>query len=218
MTGAGIGTRAAAERARVSRLPSSTHASLLALLLALGPASVPAQVIINGSPIDDATAMHLAAGIGVAAQPGRYWYDGLSGAFGVEGQATRGFLPPGLALGGAPRPDASGGGDGRYGGVFVNGRELHPIDIAGLQRLLGQVIPGRYWVDAHGSFGLEGGAPLGNLRAIAQMRGGSNGPRGSRASGCYGDSACDTTHSWLGDNYFSDGKSGCIVMDGEITC
>jgi hypothetical protein len=187
-------------------------------LLALGAVSAArAQVVVNGATIEPAFARRLAASIGGVARDGNYWYDRATGAFGVFGQATLGFLPPGLALGGPLSPHASGGGDGRFGGVFINGRELHPQDIAGLQQMIGQVVPGRYWVDAQGTFGLEGGAPLGNLHALAQSRG-ARAPRGSTPSTCGNDVSCMNSHSWLGDNYFSDGKTGCIVMDGEISC
>lgn len=184
------------------------------------PVTGSAQVIVNDVELEPAVAATLAAGIGVHARAGRYWYDARSGAFGLQGKGALGVLPAGLQLGGPLRPDASGGGDGRYGGVFVNGRELHPTDVAGLQQLLGQVIPGRYWVDAYGNFGYEHGPPLGNLLTLARIRGHSagSGPRGSRPSGCFGDTSCDTQRSWLGENYFSDGKTGCIVMDGEISC
>jgi hypothetical protein len=53
-------------------------------------------------------------------------------------------------------------------GVFINGRELHPLDVQGLQQLIGQVLPGRWWVDAQGNYGLEGGPPLGNLMVLAR--------------------------------------------------
>lgn len=197
---------------------SMFRCTMFCLLLGLLPiASSRAAVVVNGHALEPDRLAALASQFGIAAREGRYWYDPISGAFGLEGQATAGFLPAGLALGGPLRADASGGGDGRYGGVFVNGRELHPFDIAGLQGLVGNVFPGRYWVDAQGSFGLEGQGPLGNLRWLAQQRGGGSGPRSSRPSGCYG-SGCDTAHTWVGDNYFSDGKTGCIVMEGEISC
>jgi transposase len=54
--------------------------------------------------------------------------------------------------------------------AFVNGRELHPLDVQRLRALAGTVIPGRWWVDAQGYFGLEGWPPLGNLFLIAQAR------------------------------------------------
>ena len=188
---------------------------LLALAL---QAPALADVVVNGTVIDGDHTARLAALLGSAPRDGRWWYDARTGAFGAEGQATAGFLPPGLALGGPLAANASGGGDGRYGGVFVNGRELHPRDVAALQATLGQVVPGRCWVDARGDFGIEGGPRLGNLVAIAGARGGANGPRGSRPSTCGSDASCANGHSWLGDGYFSDGATGCIVMDGEVSC
>lgn len=71
---------------------------------------------------------------GAAAPAGDYWYDGRSGAAGRWGGPTFGFLPPGLALGGALPANASGGGNGTLSGVFINGRELHPIDVQVLVR------------------------------------------------------------------------------------
>jgi hypothetical protein len=93
-----------------------------------------------------------------------YWYDSRSGAAGLWNGPTLGALPPGLDLGGPMPVNCSGGGTG----VFVNGRELHPLDVAGL-RQLGPVLPGRYWVDANGTFGFEGGPPLGNLILLSRQ-------------------------------------------------
>ncbi|MEP7300676.1 MAG: hypothetical protein ABI699_04045, partial [Caldimonas sp.] len=58
---------------------------------------------------------------------GRYWYDPMSGGAGVVGGPAAAYLGPGLALGGTLPANASGGGDGRTTGVFINGRELHPL-------------------------------------------------------------------------------------------
>jgi hypothetical protein len=82
---------------------------------------------------------------------GAYWYDPVSGAWGLEGGPTMGFLPARMELGGPLPSDASGSGSG----VFVNGRELHPLDAASLQRLA-PVQPGRYWVDERGNYGRDG--------------------------------------------------------------
>lgn len=109
--------------------------------------------------------------IGVRVQPGRYWYDRVSGAWGVERGPTAGFIAAGLALGGPLRVDASGGGTG----VFINGRELHPLDVAALSQLV-QVLPGRWWVNAKGDFGPEGGPLWGNLWPLAQQRHGARSP------------------------------------------
>ena len=109
---------------------------------------------------------------GVRVPAGAYWYDDASGAAGLWGGPTRGFLPAGLGLGGGRAPaNASGGGHGRLTAVFINGRELHPLDVQGLTQMLGQApIPGAWWVDSAGNFGLEGQGPIGNLLAIARQR------------------------------------------------
>jgi hypothetical protein len=104
---------------------------------------------------------------------GMYWYDRKSGAWGMQGEATLGFIPSGLELGGGLlKTNASNGKTG----VFVNGRRLHWLDVIGLQSLLGVVWPGRFWVDAQGNYGFEGGMMLGNLWALARQR---------RAAGTY---------------------------------
>ena len=93
-------------------------------------------------------------------------YDSISGAYGTVGGPCSGFLPAGPALGGGPlAPDASGRTGTR---VFINGREIHSIDVVGLQRMGMVVIPGRWWVKADGSYGAEGSfLVLGNLRMQA---------------------------------------------------
>lgn len=186
----------------------------LPILLLMLSTTASADIIVNGTPLPPAIVQALHQS-GVQARDGNWWYDARTGAFGAHGGPTAGFLTPGMPLGGALRADASGGGDGRYGGVFINGRELHPQDIAALSGMIGPVIPGRYWVDAAGNFGSEGGGLLGNLHALAAASG--RGPRGTAASGC-NDASCRNSRSWLGNGYFSDGKSGCIVMEGEVSC
>jgi hypothetical protein len=105
--------------------------------------------------------------LGLSPQPGSYWYDGRSGAVGLIGAGTSGFLPPGLPLGGPLPPDASNG----TSGVFVNGRELTTGEDAFLQGVIGSPIaPGRYFLDADGNAGMEGGPVLVNLIQLAQQR------------------------------------------------
>jgi hypothetical protein len=106
---------------------------------------------------------------------GDYWYDNDSGAAGRWGGPTIGVLPPGLQLGGPMPANASGGGDGSVTGVFINGRELHPLDVQQLESLVGTVYQGRWFVDANGNFGMEGGLVLGNLYQLAQQHGGGQG-------------------------------------------
>jgi len=93
-----------------------------------------------------------------------YWYDNRSGAAGFWNGPAVAVLPPGLGLGGPMPVNCSGGGTN----VFVNGRELHPVDVAGLMQL-GPVLPGRYFVEANGNFGFEGGPVVGNLILLSQQ-------------------------------------------------
>ncbi len=94
--------------------------------------------------------------------PGAYWYDTLCGAWGLEGGPCRGLIQAGLTLGGPLRADASNGNTG----VFINGRQLHLLDVLALQQIT-MVMPGRYWVDASGNAGFEGGPAMVNLWALA---------------------------------------------------
>ena len=101
---------------------------------------------------------------------GRYWYDARCGAWGLEGGPTVGFILPSLSL---PQPmpaDISAGGTG----IFINGRELHPVDRQALIGMFGTAIPGRYWLDAYGNLGVEGGGVIANLAAAAQQAGQQN--------------------------------------------
>ena len=106
-------------------------------------------------------------------QDGRYWYDQTCGAWGVEGGPTTGFFAAGMNLPGPMPANISGGGTG----VFLNGREVHPLDKKGLEQLFGSAPQGRYWLDAQGNMGPEGGMAVTNLAmaiAQAQSRQGGN--------------------------------------------
>ncbi|HUS29081.1 MAG TPA: hypothetical protein VMZ53_11240 [Kofleriaceae bacterium] len=139
------------------------------------PVTAARRITINGMPAsarDLQTIEALERQWGIRAQDGDYWYDNTTGATGLWGGPMVSLLPAGLALGGPMPAHASGGGNGALTGVFVNGRELHPYDVTRLQQLVGQVYQGRWWVDAQGNFGQEGGAMLGNLYALQQKRSG----------------------------------------------
>ena len=146
-------------------------------------------------------------------EDGAYWYDARTGASGRWGGPTLGFLPPGLNLGGPLPADASGGGQGMLTAVFVNGRELHPLDVVGLQQLIGQVWPGRWWVGAQGNYGVEGGPPLGNLMVLA---------RANRSRGGGGPQAWSKHYEGLSPgqnmNLASDGITTCFNVAGDTRC
>ncbi len=145
---------------------------LVAFALPLAAGDAP-QLVINGKPLSEQEmqlVQMLEQRYGAKAIPGRYWYDALTGLYGVEGYGTLGQLPAGLPLGGPLRENASNGTTG----VFVNGRQLHLQEVQYLSQCT-QVIPGRYWMDAQGNGGVEGGPWLFNMQqlcAAARQRGG----------------------------------------------
>lgn len=144
---------------------------------------------------------------------GEYWYDPGTGASGRWGGPTLAFLPAGLDLGGKLPAEASGGGRGTLTGVFINGRELHPVDVLGLREIIGVVLPGRWWVDAQGTYGLEGGPALGNLVVIAQQRRAA-GQGGSRAWSRRYEGATPRDNM----NMASDGTTTCVSVAGYSRC
>jgi hypothetical protein len=114
----------------------------------------------------------------------------MNGSWGQKGGPTEGFIMPGLNLGGPLREDASNGDTG----VFINGRQLHRVDVARLM-LLGPVNKGRCWMDAQGNIGLEGQPPFANIWVAVQALSG-----GSRKEGIL------STYD----------KTGAAVIGGEV--
>ncbi len=138
--------------------------------------------------------------------PGDYWYDAFSGLFGMMGGPGLGFTMPGMQIGGPLPPDASGGGSG----VFVNGRELHPQDVAALSAL-GPVYPGRYFLRYDGWYGLENGTVLGNLIVLSQQAAGGPGYNRTTYGGHLGSDGQTS--------YFFDPNSGCsVISGGGVSC
>jgi hypothetical protein len=136
--------------------------ALLFLMLGFAPQDVSAQqseILINGQ----ALTLEEIAYYGVDLPPGRYWYDQVSGLWGVEGGPSVGQIVAGLPLGGPLQPDASLSDTG----VFIKGREIHSDEVAELMRLFGEVPPGRYWLGADLVGGIEGQAASFDLRAAA---------------------------------------------------
>lgn len=170
------------------------------------PGSPRARAIeFNGRPLDAqglAVLQQIEARLGPVPD-GRYWYDAASGGAGPWGGPAMAYLGPGLPLGGPLPAQASGGGQGRLTGVFINGRELHPLDVQGLATL-GPVIPGRYWWDAAGNVGVEHGPALFNFYAVlaqrqAAARGGGFYHRSdaSRGQSTYVGKGCAAVHGRL---------------------
>jgi hypothetical protein len=164
-------------RGSVDLLPGSTGTVRSRIEGASGQGLIPlvpdiesGQVLVNGVPLS-AAGLQILHQFSVFPLPGSYWYDSRSGAAGIVGQGTSGFLPAGLPLGGALSADASNG----TSGVFVNGRQLTTGETDFLGTVLGSPIaPGRYFLDANGDAGMEGGPVLVNLIQLARQRGVGN--------------------------------------------
>ncbi len=136
------------------------------------------NIIVNGKRLSEAQIQMLRDRLGIPSNApissGEYWYDNFSGLWGKRGGPTLGQIMPGLELGGPLRADASNGNTG----VFINGREIHPLEFAYLQRLFGSVNMGRYWLNAWGIGGYEGGPPIFDIRAAAAAVGSAGGGYG----------------------------------------
>ncbi len=169
--------------------------------------SAVSNVIVNEVRLHADILRQLNQQYGYQIEDGRYWYDPVSGAWGWQGGPTAGFVAPNLEIGGPLRADASGGGTG----VFINQRELHPQDVVHLEAILGPIEPGRYWLDAHGNAGLEGGPPIVNIGQLIQSVGSNADGHGHNPY--YGNADA-------GNNfYFFDPGSGCSVMlDSGLSC
>ena len=126
-------------------------AQSLVLVLGLVPATALAdqpEILVNGQPLS----LQEVLDYRVDLPPGRYWYDQVSGLWGIEGGPSVGQITPDLPLGGALHADASSGDTG----VFINGREIHMQEFLELQQIFGEVPPGHYWLGADGVGGVEG--------------------------------------------------------------
>jgi hypothetical protein len=131
------------------------------------------RVYINETPISTEQIQLLEYAYGPI-QSGAYWYDPVSGLWGQQRGPAQGQIAAWLPLGGQLRADASGGNTR----VFINGRELHPVDVERLRQIFGVVPEGRYWMNAAGLGGPEGGMATFNLGASAPSGAGGGGSSG----------------------------------------
>jgi hypothetical protein len=156
---------------------------LLIVLLGQAPQDVSAQqseILINGQ----ALTLEEIASYGVDLPPGRYWYDQVSGLWGIEGSGYAGQIMAGVPLGGPLQPDASQGDTG----VFFNGRELHADELAELLQMFDEVPPGRYWLGADLVGGVEGQAASFDLNGAGEA---ASGESGGQDSGYFEDRVTD---------------------------
>lgn len=190
-----------------------TH--LLAVLAAIctclfaTAAAAQSAVVVNGEALSPQVVRALEMQYRTPLQPGRFWYDQVSGLWGREGGPSQGQIHAGLDLGGPLASDASVRSFRDKTFVFVNGREIHPQELSYLQGLFGAVTPTRYWLNAQGIGGFEGGPPQFDLRAAAMsartQRGEGYGHRGT-----FGNTASDGECS-----YYNDPESGASVLTGN---
>ena len=182
-------------------------AFLLGWLAAATPA-LAADVFVNSVRLEDSARQALERGYGVPIKPGRYWYDNVSGVWGREGGPAEGQIHPGLRLGGPLKREASKGKTG----VVVNGRELHALDVAALQRCVA-VVPGRYWVLANGVGGPEGRPANFNLAQLCGSRGGGS----STQCENYGGGQFNCSNSRTGIGMIGEGGGrGAVFVDGKV--
>jgi len=186
-----------------------TRVLVLILAVVLG-AALPATaqgggVVVNGRELTVQQAQAIQSLYGYGPPPGHYWYDSRSGAWGIEGRATAGFIMPGHNLGWL-RADASHGNTG----VFINGRGLNMAEALFLQQTFGAVCRGRWWLDGRtGYWGAEGNPiPLGNIMAAMRMQRGGGGNGGDNFW-----STSTGTGNWSGDcGYVSVGGSTVMTV------
>jgi hypothetical protein len=139
------------------------------------------KVIVNGMALNAQTLSALQRLYPVPIAAGRYWYDPLSGAYGVEAGPVVGQMLAGLQLGGRLRADASRG----TSGVFINGRQLQMGEKAYIEQACQTpVLPARYWVNAQGQGGFEGAGVSFNLGLCGT-------PAGQRSGGSSTRTFCD---------------------------
>jgi len=188
---------------------NALRAVLSFMLFAAATAAVAQEVVVNGVRLEHKTRDALENAYGVRIPPERYWYDRVSGVWGLEGGPAQGQIHPGLQLGGPLRADASKGNTG----VFVNGRHLHQLDVAALRRCT-QVIPGRYWVLANGVGGYEGAPPTFNLAVLCGNAGG-----GGSSTRCdnYGGGQFNCSNQRTGIGMIGEGGGrGAVFVDGKV--
>lgn len=163
-------------------------------------------VRINDVELNQDQVNQLAQAYRLPIVPGEYWYDRKTGAWGVKCGPGVGLGVANLELGGTLRADASCGNTG----VFVNGRELHQMDLMNLQVLAGPVAPGRYWMDAELNAGREGGPALVNYKQLMLQR--QMQTNGMQGAGNSGDNFWSSRFG--AGNSTADGSQGYVNVPG----
>ncbi|MGQ0577754.1 MAG: hypothetical protein ACT4PQ_02445 [Betaproteobacteria bacterium] len=171
------------------------HSVLLAAIIISGTLfaqvnSESTEIFVNGVALSADTVRALQQVYPVAIEPGRYWYDAVSGAYGREGEPIAGQMIAGLALGGPLRADASRG----TAGVFINGRQITSGEKAYIEHLCQTpVVPGRYWILFNGLGGYEGGPAIFDLGQCPGLARRSGGGGSTSRTYCDDNGSCTTS-------------------------
>lgn len=134
------------------------------------PLSDQGLVFVNGAQLAPPDVAELYAIFGATPASGRYWYDALSGLWGLEGHGAGGVTRPGLRTAAPLPPEASAGNSG----AFVNGRQLPGTELTVMATLLSWPLPadsrysGHYTLDGEGALNSAKGRYLGNVAAAAK--------------------------------------------------
>jgi len=165
--------------------------AVLVASLAVGAHAAEERIVVNGTPLPADTVRQLQRLYPVTIKPGRYWYDNVSGAWGWEGEPIAGQMLPGLKLGGTMRADASRG----TSGIYINGRQITQSERVYLERSCQtRTAPGRYWVNARGVGGFEGGPAWFDLSRCGPQQRSSGGS--STRTFCDPDGSCRSSGLW----------------------
>jgi hypothetical protein len=168
-----------------------------------------AGISVNGVPLTTQQQQQL-ADYGLQAQPGNYWYDPASGAWGIWGGPLAGFVQAGIPA--PPLPMQASNGNS---GVIINGRNIDQLELIYLQALAqGVIYPGNYWLDAAGNAGAVGGpAQINFLQAAqAQQHNGAQ-QQGGGTSSWYGNGSAGWTDDsggggvWIANPYGGTGTT-----------
>lgn len=165
--------------------------------------------IVNEQVVPADIILQLEKQYGVQCIPGNYWYDKMTGAFGKQGEHCTGIGVAGLDIGGPLKATASAGNTK----VFINGRELHWLDVQGLQAIV-PVVPGRYWMDAYGNFGYENfPIAVGNIYQLHKSKSGGNQKNSYYKSNPWSGETTSFGSDGEGFMYFSSKKADGTTID-----
>jgi len=148
------------------------------------------SIVVNGQELSVETVRQLQLLYPVTIPPGRYWYDPISGVYGLEGQPVAGQMLPGLSLGGPLAAQASHG----TSGVYINGRQLTTGEKLYIEQLCQTPVPaGRFWVVATGLGGYEGQPTSFNLAQCPGVTRSQGGGQSMSRTFCDANGACTST-------------------------